>query len=586
MKKIIKLTTVLSLLFLLNVQSVYAAIDDEVTIEDENFLACLNENLAKQEDSKVTEGDLSSLTSLDCSRTEITSLSGAEYLTNLSSAFLDGNSISNLAPLASLENLQFLNLSDNSIENIESLGNLSNLVSLYLDNNDISDLTPLSNLDDLETIALLSNNVSNTAPIKNLPKLTTLLLANNEISDLKPISEISTLNSLNIGSNKFSDFSVLTKLENLNTLYLINSNIEDITPLGQITTLTSLNISSNNVSNLSPLKTLSELRALDVSDNKVKNFEAIKDLKNISFLSFFNNEVDDISAISNYTNVTFLGAGNNKIKDITPLKNFEKLSTLTLQDNMISDVSALENLNTLIILLLNDNQITDISPLVNNTSFIQLGVSSQNIVLDEISTTETSYKLPVDIYDLDKNIVPFDSPNEYSVNESTNKVISNTWNKTFKVGAREFEYSGQVSQRINNTKPTLNIVANDITVEQGLVLSDKEIVTMAEAMVQDTNGNTLSHEVVVIEKGNLDFKTEGSYNVTLGVDKIDATELSKEITINVVQEDNNNISSNNDVDEMDADDILVNTGSTNYFGLVILFLLTITLLKKYIFKKI
>jgi Leucine-rich repeat (LRR) protein len=100
--------------------------------------------------------------------------------------------ISDLKPLASLNNLAFLTLSDNKIVDLTPLAGLSNLTSLQLDQNQIIDIKPLAGLSNLTSLYLDRNQIVDIKPLAQLRNLTQLYLNRNQIAvktcPLKPES--------------------------------------------------------------------------------------------------------------------------------------------------------------------------------------------------------------------------------------------------------------------------------------------------------------------------------------------------------------------------------------------------------------
>ena len=95
---------------------------------DPNLSLIIANYLGLQVTSKVSEEQLASIINLDhASGKNIVTLSGAEYLTNLKSANLSHNQISDISPLSGLINLNNLNLASNKINDASPLVDLLNL---------------------------------------------------------------------------------------------------------------------------------------------------------------------------------------------------------------------------------------------------------------------------------------------------------------------------------------------------------------------------------------------------------------------------------------------------------------------------
>jgi len=75
------------------------------TIADSNLEAVIRVTISKSE-GPIFPTDLEGLTSLNASKSNITSLAGLEHCTNLTELRLDDNQIGDISPLAPLPNLE------------------------------------------------------------------------------------------------------------------------------------------------------------------------------------------------------------------------------------------------------------------------------------------------------------------------------------------------------------------------------------------------------------------------------------------------------------------------------------------------
>jgi len=123
---------------------------------------------------------------------EIQSLKGLEHAISLQSLAISFTKVSDLTPLAGLENLRVL----------------------VLGNNRITDITPLAGLIHLELLDLQNNQISDISPLKGLVNLKLLNLSGNQIIDFTPIYglEIKTLRLGLAGSGIPLDSEVLQRL--------------------------------------------------------------------------------------------------------------------------------------------------------------------------------------------------------------------------------------------------------------------------------------------------------------------------------------------------------------------------------------
>ncbi|MCL2490360.1 MAG: hypothetical protein FWF36_06535 [Propionibacteriaceae bacterium] len=182
---------------------------------DRAFRTCLNEALGQPADSPVTATQLRHLSSEpNCQNMGITSLEGAQYLTNARTLIVAQNKISDLTPLAHLSSLQRVFVGNNQIVDLTPLANLKSLIRLDADFNQISDLTALSGLTHLLTLSVEANQISDVSALGSLSALTTLGLDGNHIRDLTPIAELPAAHAsdplgFTAGSQSLTEFAVL-----------------------------------------------------------------------------------------------------------------------------------------------------------------------------------------------------------------------------------------------------------------------------------------------------------------------------------------------------------------------------------------
>jgi internalin A len=146
------------------------------------------------------------------------------------------NRISDLRPLASLDNLTSLDLSSNLLEDLGTSPRL--------------DLQPIANLTNLTYLNISYSTVDNIQPLKGLVKLRELDLNRNYIKDLQPLVKLTNLVSLNLKSNKIQDLQPLTGLQNLTRLHLDYNQITNTNALCRLPKLMNLSLKNNPVSRL------------------------------------------------------------------------------------------------------------------------------------------------------------------------------------------------------------------------------------------------------------------------------------------------------------------------------------------------
>jgi internalin A len=106
---------------------------------------------------------------------------------------LSGTQVSDLSPLAGLENLQSLVLSGTQVSDLSPLAGLENLQGLYLSGTQVSDLSPLAGLENLQELNLSGTQVSDLSPLAGLENLQWLYLSGTQVSDLSPLAGLPRL---------------------------------------------------------------------------------------------------------------------------------------------------------------------------------------------------------------------------------------------------------------------------------------------------------------------------------------------------------------------------------------------------------
>lgn len=330
----------------------------------------------------ITHGAGATVSVLDASLRDISSLEGLECLTQLQNLDLSSNFVSDLSPLSGLDSLTTLKLGGNSVSEVElaSISSLTLLQVLFLQNNSIGDVSPLSGLFALRSLHLDFNVITDVVPLGGLSQLTKLTLANNALPDLTPLLDNQGLDAgdfLDITANPIDcarEHATVSALESRGItvatdcpyapsdcqngpLTFVDPNLEaavrsniglpsgDIMP-GDIATLTTLSTGpeGSGVHDLAGIECLTALVSLNLSGNFIQ----------------------DISPLSSLTSLEQLWLGQNLISDLGPLSTLTQLYTLDLGYNGFSDLSPLTGLTGLGNLWLFGNNIVDLTPLVDN----------------------------------------------------------------------------------------------------------------------------------------------------------------------------------------------------------------------------
>jgi internalin A len=165
-----------------------------------------------------------------------------------------------------------LNLRNNRISDLRPLASLNNLTYLWLSNNEIDDLTPIASLSNLSELRIDNNRISNLRPVAGLTKVTAVYLSNNQISDLQPLIGLSNVYYIMLDNNQISNLQPLASMRRLSTINLEKNRISDVRPLAALSeSLRELNLNNNQVNDLRPLAALHKLEQLHVRKNPLSD---------------------------------------------------------------------------------------------------------------------------------------------------------------------------------------------------------------------------------------------------------------------------------------------------------------------------
>lgn len=392
----------ITILFILCSCSTQERSSEYVEFPDQQIAGLIRWNLKIEDDEPIPIIKLKELTELELGFTDPKKydLTGIEYATGLEKLTIrHAYNISDIKPLAKLNNLKSLTIYDNSISDISPLSKLTQLRELRFLDGYVSDISPLKNLTQLNRLQLTANPIIDFSSLTALSELNDLSIYRTELSDLKPLANLEKLTQLRLSYNKISDISPLEGLTQLTTLSLSKNQLSNITPLGKLTNLTELYIYGNPLNDISALENLQKLESLEFHEHipDISPLSALTKLKSLSFsvpppeidslatmtsltsLEFYDSTISDISPLTGLTELRELKLYRNKIEDITPLSGMTKLEKLELYQNNIIDISPLAGMTQLTELRLDGNKINDITPLANLTKINVLGLEKNQI---------------------------------------------------------------------------------------------------------------------------------------------------------------------------------------------------------------
>lgn len=171
---------------------------------------------------------------------------------NLKLLSLEGNSISKIDHLVSLNSLLYLNLYNNKINDIENLQSIPKLKALMLGKNNIEKIKNLNILSDLEVLDLHSNKIKQIENLTQLKKLRLLNLANNLIASFSELFFNLNLEEVNLRKNLIVNVpnlsgGVFEKVRKLNIGKNLISKVEFLYEFKKMKSLNELLLEENPV---------------------------------------------------------------------------------------------------------------------------------------------------------------------------------------------------------------------------------------------------------------------------------------------------------------------------------------------------
>jgi len=183
---------------------------------------------AEKNPNYLTTLDLQNLTNLNIVGANVSDSCVWQWLTNVSSLYLDGSSITNLNFLTNLTQLTAVDLYHTGVEDLTPLAGLMNLTSLFLAGNNITNnFAAFSNgFASLRNLYLGGDDLTDLSFLTNFPQVTTLGLEDNAITNLWPLVSLTNLSVLFLQENQLTDLDALTNLLALSYLDVRLNSLE------------------------------------------------------------------------------------------------------------------------------------------------------------------------------------------------------------------------------------------------------------------------------------------------------------------------------------------------------------------------
>ncbi|EAE8346196.1 internalin [Listeria monocytogenes] len=174
----------------------------EQIFPDPGLANAVKQNLGKQSvTDTVSQKELDGVQKFNGDNSNIQSLVGMQFFTNLRELHLSNNQISDLSPLKDLTKLEELNANRNKLKNLNGIPSTC-LARLFLDNNELKDTDSLIHLKNLEILSIRNNKLRSIVALGFLSKLEVLDLHGNEITNTGGLSRLKKVNWIDLTGQK------------------------------------------------------------------------------------------------------------------------------------------------------------------------------------------------------------------------------------------------------------------------------------------------------------------------------------------------------------------------------------------------
>ena len=140
----------------------------------------------------------------------------------------NNSGISSLKPLEELSQLSVLKFTDTDVMDLSALKNLNNLTKLKCSSNPIRSLSPISGLTKLEFLDCSNTQIDDLEPIKNLKNLKILKISGTKVKNLNALEGMNNLVHLEFSSTPVRWLNPIWDLERLQTIKCYNTKIMKI----------------------------------------------------------------------------------------------------------------------------------------------------------------------------------------------------------------------------------------------------------------------------------------------------------------------------------------------------------------------
>ncbi|WP_425531827.1 MucBP domain-containing protein [Listeria seeligeri] len=323
----------------------------------------------------ISDDELATLTSLDCSRGQITDMTGLEYLTGLTSLNCSINSLTEL-DVSKNTQLISLNCASTQLTSID-LSQNTQLTTLDCSTNKLTELNVSENTK-LEKLNCESNKQIAALDLTALEQLTDLDISSNKLTKLD-LSQNKQLVNIDCSSNSITQ---IIGSESLPNLLSIDCDYNKLTALDVTGSVLLTNLSCSNNKKIAELDVtpFTHLSRLYCDSNSILNLDLTQNTE-LTYLKCSSNPLGELDVTHN-TKLIYLVCINNDLKELD-LSKLVELTTLECRINEIAELDLTNNkkLNSIVC---DSNPLTELD-VTQNTELTNIYCQSTNVTKLDLS---------------------------------------------------------------------------------------------------------------------------------------------------------------------------------------------------------
>ena len=208
--------------------------------------------------------------------------------------------LTNIAPLAGMNQLRVLDLSENSVNAIDSLTGegLEGLEELYLGHNALTGIPAMRTFPSLKILDLSYNSLTYAGGVSACAGLERLNLSHNRMTSVTALSALTDLIWFNGSNNLVTDVSMMAPCTKLETFLMTDNKLESVDFLAGCGSIREVNIDNNDVVKTPAFQPDCPLESFSAAHNFLDSLSGLAGLKKLKSVNADYNNISDISVLA------------------------------------------------------------------------------------------------------------------------------------------------------------------------------------------------------------------------------------------------------------------------------------------------